>query len=259
MPRRTAAVALVALVTLGLAGCVRVDLATTLHPDDTQSGSLTFAVSEEFAERSGVTAEALVESLQLPALAGDVPGATVESFTEAGFAGKRVTVENAPLDTFGNDGSSVEITRDGDQFVVSGAIDVSDAMLGGPAGGAEGADLDELDVRVRITFPGVVVDHNGELDGRTVTWHAVRGDRLTLSAQGYAIEGAVAPPPDRQWMWLAGGVVALALALAGAAFARARHTGHAPDADAGPPTAGRGAVDGATDASPAPQGATAQD
>jgi len=251
MPRRTAAVALVALVTLGLAGCVRVDLATTLHPDDTQSGSLTFAVSEAFAERSGITAEALVESLQLPALAGDVPGATVESFTEAGFAGKRVTVENAPLDTFGNDGSSVEITRDGDQFVVS------DAMLGASAGGAEGADLDELDVRVRITFPGVVVDHNGELDGRTVTWHAVRGDRLTLSAQGYAIEGAVAPPPNRQWMWLAGGVVVLALAAA--AVARARRAGHAPDAHAGPATAERGTADGAADASPAPQGATAQD
>ncbi len=257
MPRRTAAVALVALVTLGLAGCVRVDLATTLHPDDTQSGSLTFAVSEDFAERSGVTAEALVESLHLPALAGDVPGATVESFTEAGFAGKRVTVENAPLDTFGNDGSSVEITRDGDQFVVSGAIDVSDAMLAGPAGAAEGADLDELDVRVRITFPGVVVDHNGELDGRTVTWHAVRGDRLTLSAQGYAIEGAVAPPPDRQWMWLAGGI--LVLALAGAAVARARRAVQAPDADAGPAPAGHGAADGATDAPPAPQRATAQD
>lgn len=221
MPRRTTAVALVALVTLGLAGCVRVDLATTLHSDDTQSGSLTFAVSEGFAERTGVAAEDLVESLQLPALSGDLPGATVESFTEDGYAGKRVTVQNAPLDTFGSDGSSVEISRDGDSFVVSGAIDVSEEMIGASTGQADDADLEDLDVRVRITFPGAVVDHNGELDGRTVTWHATRGDRLTLSAQGSAIEGAAAPRSTPQWIWVAGGVAALAM-LGALVAARAR-------------------------------------
>ncbi|MDM8084332.1 hypothetical protein QUV83_06105 [Cellulomonas cellasea] len=224
MPRRTTAVALVALVTLGLAGCVRVDLATTLHPDDTQSGSLTFAVSEAFAERSGVAAEDLVESLQLPALSGELPGATVESFTEDGYAGKRVTVENAPLDTFGSDGSSVEITRDGDSFVVSGAIDVSEEMIGASTGQADDAALDDLDVRVRITFPGAVADHNGELDGRTVTWHASRGDRLTLSAQGSAIAGAAAPESTPQWIWLAGGVAVLAM-LAALVAARTRRPG----------------------------------
>lgn len=223
MPRRPAAVALVALVTLGLAGCVRVDLATTLHPDDTLSGTLTFAVSEKFAKRSGLSAEALVDSLELPALAADAPGTTSESFTEDGFAGRRVTIENGALDTFGGDGASVQIARDGDEFVVTGSIDVSEESAGAAAGdGADDVDLDDLDVRVAVTFPGPVGEHNGDLSGRTVTWHAVYGDHLTLEARGSATPGAATVRSTPGWVWVAAGVAGLAALLATLAERRRR-------------------------------------
>ncbi|MFI2754053.1 LppM family (lipo)protein [Cellulomonas sp. P22] len=236
MPRRTAAVALVALVTLGLAGCVRVDLAATLHPDDTLSGTLTFAVSEAFAERSGLSAEDLVDSLELPALAADAPGTTSEPFVEDGFVGRQVTIENGALDTFGGDGASVQITRVGDEFVVAGSIDVSQESAGAAAGeGADDVDLDDLDVRVAVTFPGGVREHNGDLSGRTVTWHAVYGDRLTLEARGSATPGAPTMRSTPGWVWLGAGVAGLATLLATLAERRRRAVAEASRTT--PPTA----------------------
>jgi hypothetical protein len=47
---------------------------------------------------------------------------------------------------------------------------IQDSSSGGGVDVPQLEGLLEVDGRIQVTFPGEVVDHNGELEGRTVTW-----------------------------------------------------------------------------------------
>jgi hypothetical protein len=65
----------------------------------------------------------------------------------------------------------VSFVDDGD--TIRFEANLPDATEGGDFEGFDPQELDGLftyDARIRVTFPGEVIEHNGELEGNTVTW-----------------------------------------------------------------------------------------
>lgn len=200
MRKHVKILALGGLLALVLSGCVKLDMDLELQSDDTIDGSMILAVSRQLAELSGTDPAELAEQMREEALSGEgMPeGSSVETYEDDDFVGSEVTFEGAPLDAF-SDEDSLRITRDGDDFVVAGEMDLTDTST-------EGLDLmSGVDIRIAITFPGAVSDADGEIDGRTVTWVAEPGEITTFNARGAAEAGALAG----SLLWLVVGGVAL--------------------------------------------------
>lgn len=118
---------------------------------------------------------------------------STEPYDDGEYVGQKITFEGETVDSFsGTTDGELSIVREGDEFVVSGTMDLSEAALG-----TEGAAGDEMmsglmegfEIQISITFPGSVSEHNGELDGNTVTWTPKYGEANEISARGSAIEG----------------------------------------------------------------------
>lgn len=188
------ATALATLVAASLAGCVKMDMQLDLQSDDTVDGSMVFAVSTALADLTGQDPADIAE--QMSGESFDMDEGTVtstEPYDDGEYVGQTITFEGETLDSFsGSTDGELSIVREGDEFVVSGTMDLSEAALG-----TEGAESDEMmsglmegfDIQISITFPGKVSEHNGELDGNTVTWSPTYGESTELSARGSAVEG----------------------------------------------------------------------
>jgi hypothetical protein len=174
-----------------LAGCemrswVDIDLS------DLEAGSvvLTIGLDEQFRsvmEQAGEGAdffEGIEES------AGE-EGWEVARFVDGEIEGFTVTrrftsleemisaLESSPLEGGGAETPTVEgmsLTDSGDTIIFEGSV---------PSAGGdelEGVDPQQIlglitfDARVSVTFPGDVIEHNGELSGRTVTWRFYQDD-----------------------------------------------------------------------------------
>ena len=99
----------------------------------------------------------------------------------------------------GTDPDSLRFERDGDEIVFTGALDFTEQSSDMNSDSDDGSDL-----TVSITFPGTVIDHNGELSGTTVSWSTPLKARVEMSARSEA-GGAVA----------AGNLLPLILGIAG--------------------------------------------
>ena len=188
--RLLGAAALATFVAVGLTGCIKMDMQLDLKSDDTVDGSMVFAISTEFAELMGEDAESIADSMQQDMIdVGDGGETRSEPYDDGEYIGTTTFFEGQSLETFssGEDTESLQILREGDEFVVSGVMDLSE--------GAEDSESmmpgigDSMDIKIAITFPGSVSDHNGELSGNTVTWVPVFGERLEIQARGSAVEG----------------------------------------------------------------------
>ncbi|WP_250445912.1 hypothetical protein [Actinotalea sp. C106] len=165
-----------------LTGCVKVDLDLQLQPDDTIDGSLVFAVSSDLAETLGEDGATLSEGVQEELLGEGAPeNATSEPYDDGEYVGSTLAFEGESLSELAGD-EDLQITRDGDEFVVTGVLDLTDTG----AEGVPGLDV-EPQVRMAVTFPGEVTEHDGELEGTTVVWTPVPGERTELNARGSAI------------------------------------------------------------------------
>lgn len=210
MRTRRFGLALTALaVMVGLAGCMKMDMNLTLKSDDTADGAITMAVSKALADMSGMDPSELtgeMESSIADSLGADpesMGDARVEPYDDGEFIGSTVHFTGMPLaEMGGGDPDALNIVREGDDFVVSGTLDMSDQDMSGGMPGMEGM-LESFDIRIAITFPGAVGEHTGELSGNTVTWQAVIGERTEISARGSAVEGG------------AGGMLPIILAVVG--------------------------------------------
>lgn len=157
---RGALVGLLCVVLLALSGCVKIDVDLEVNSDNTITGSMILGVSKELPN-----AQQAVDQLraQLP------PDAVSEPWSDEQFVGFKVTYDDLPIDQFstptaGNVGDTgLGLRREGDFFLV-----------GEPPDGSEpdGPDLSGLQpvYRVRLTFPGPVVEGNGKIDGNSIEW-----------------------------------------------------------------------------------------
>ncbi|MFE5292512.1 LppM family (lipo)protein [Isoptericola sp. NPDC056618] len=200
--RTAIAAALAAVGLLALAGCMKVDMDMTLSEDDTVSGSIVMAVSNSLAETMGMEPGELWKQAG-GELSQNLPeGTSQEPYSDDEYTGTRYTFTEAPISQIsGEGGEDLTITRDGDDYVVDGTMNLS-----------EGADQlkslpqnvqDAFDVSLAITFPGPVSDATGTIDGNTVTWTPKVGENTEIHAVGAASAGSSFP-----W-WIVGLVVGL--------------------------------------------------
>lgn len=231
---RALAVAAMAVV---LTGCLKMDMQLDVSENDTVGGEIILALSRDvsaMAESMGEDPSALFGEMQ------DLPeGAEVEDYEDDRFVGQRYTFEDVSLSEFSEE-QEFGIVHDGEEIVVTGNLDMTDmdpeAMAGelGQLGGDAGqlGDVDELmeslEMSVSITFPGEVTEHNGELDGTTVTWTPVPGETNEISARS-ADSGGGGGDGIPVWIWIL--IVVVVLGLAGLLFFLSRNRNQAPPAD----------------------------
>lgn len=184
--RALGAAALIASALL-LSACVKMDVDLTLNSDDTATGTILLAVSDQAAEAAGMTAAELFAEVDSEELR---EGTTeVQDYAEDGFTGKRYVFEGSALNELSDE--TMQISRVGDEFVVDGSLPLTAKELG--MTGEELSNpavkplLDTFDVNITITFPGAVSESNGTIDGNTVTWSAQVGAENKLTARGAAV------------------------------------------------------------------------
>lgn len=197
--KKTLKVAAAAALALSLTGCMRMHVNVDVKADDTASGSVIMAFSDEIIEQSGMSIDDLMAGMESdPDMGGGIApeGSTEEDYSEDGYTGKKYTFQAEPIgESFNDDGMS--ITREGDEFVVKGNMDMTD-----DTGEVDMSDpmtaqmMASMDVAVSFTFPGEVISSNGQIDGNKVTWIAKIGEENPMEARASAIEGGGAAPSE---------------------------------------------------------------
>ena len=89
-----------------------------------------------------------------------------------------------------SDPDSLSIERVGDTYEVNGVLDLGmeDADLeGNPFEEQITEAFDTAELRIAITFPGEVLETNGRVQGTTVTWRPVFGERTEITAVASAV------------------------------------------------------------------------
>lgn len=178
--------------------------------DGTASGEAVLAVSQDLADMAGGDVDDLFEDTNLP------EDATVEPYEEDGYVGQRYVFEDTELTEFNDEDLSITYDEEAGQYEVAGAMDFG--------AGQDFADMppglaDSFDVSLSVTFPGEVIEHDGELDGQTVTWTPAMGETTEIHA--IAEEGGSGVPT---WLWVALAVVG-ALVVIGLVVVLSRRRG----------------------------------
>jgi hypothetical protein len=185
-----------AAMALLLAGCFKVNMDLEVAADDTVSGSAVIAVDESLLELTGQNVDDLFADMDLSELPdGSVP----EPYREDGFVGQQITFESVPLSEFAGSGAlsgsatgeDLRIVREGDEFHVSGGLDMSGQEFTGTEVPQE--FLENFEFRISITFPGEVVSATGDVDGNTVTWEPTVGQNTRIEAVASAIPSKSSP------------------------------------------------------------------
>jgi hypothetical protein len=207
---RTALAAMLAAVgLLALAGCMKIDMDMTLSEDDTVSGTMIMAFSDQLAETMGMDPQELWSQAGSDFESTLPDGATQEPYADGEYTGTEMSFSGMSLDEFdsGTAGDQLSITRDGDSFVVDGTMDLSASAEFGPMPDEMG---DTFDVRIAVTFPGPVSESNGTVNGNTVTWNPPMGEATELHAVGSAEGGGSFP----WWLvWLVVGVLVVVVVV----------------------------------------------
>ena len=178
--------ATVAGLTLLLAGCLKLDMAITISSDDTADGDVIFAVNKELLELTGANVEDVLGDTAVPS---DIEGATQEPYDDGEFVGTRVRFDDVPIQELQerSEADTLTIARRGDTYVVEGQMDLTTqdaeaSLEGNPFEEQIRQAFDSAEIRVAITFPGEVLETNGAVDGTTVTWRPVFGERNRIEA-----------------------------------------------------------------------------
>jgi hypothetical protein len=190
--RRPASLSALAVVgALALSGCFKLDMDLELASDDTVDGSIVLAVDRDQAELFGGE-DALREAIQgqensLLSEQPETGSIETRDYEDDDWIGTETVFTDVALDEFsGAETGELSITREGDEFVVAGTLDLSGELGTDPTSGAA---LSGAEAEISVTFPGEVISSNGEEDGNTVTWEPVLGESLELQARGSAEAG----------------------------------------------------------------------
>jgi hypothetical protein len=176
---------------LTLSGCFKLDMDLELESDDTVDGSIVLAVDRDQAELFGGE-DALREAIQgqensLLSEQPETGSIETRDYEDDDWIGTETIFTDVALDEFnGAETGELSITREGDEFVVAGTLDLSGELGTDPTSGAA---LSGAEAEISVTFPGEVISSNGEEDGNTVTWEPVLGESLELQARGSAEAG----------------------------------------------------------------------
>lgn len=177
--------ALVAAAAVGLllatSGCLRLDLGLQVRPDDTVGGTFTAAWSDEFVRDA---ADQGLDQTQLDAfldaLLDGVPGTERTPYDQGGYSGYTATFTDRPLADFaefgGDDWGFLRLDHTGREYGLEGHWDLR------AAGFLDPEAFEDAEILLSVDFPARVTEHNGTLDGRTVTWTMTPGEEYDLRA-----------------------------------------------------------------------------
>ena len=209
--RSRAALLTVAAVLLGvlLGGCARVNVALAIQPDDTVVGQLVVGTPAKSADDKG-------PAVTLPRdLASAV---TVTPYKQDGYVGSVLRFSGLSFDQTaaltratipGSERAQFNLRRAGGRVLVSGLIDLTTVSV------------DKADFQLKMSFPGRVVEANGESELGTVSWRFTPGEVGDINATvAYADPDA---PSVLNWAIGLGVVVALAAVVVVVAARRTRN------------------------------------
>ena len=213
LPRRSRAAALlvVGLLLLGvlLGGCARVRAALAVQPDDTVTGELVVATPAKSADDKGPTVTLpadLAKSVEVTPYQQDGYAGTVLRFSGLTFE-QTAALTRATFP--GSDRAQFSMRRAGGRVLVTGLIDLT------------AVSVDKADFQLKMSFPGRIVEANGESEAGTVSWTFTPGEVGDISAiVAYADPGA---PSVLNWAIGLGAVVAVAAVVVVVAARRTRN------------------------------------
>jgi phosphatidylinositol mannoside-binding LppM-like protein len=216
VPRRSRAAALLigAILLVGglLAGCARVHVALAVQPDDTVTGEIVVATPDKPAadKAPAVTLPAdLTSAVDVTPYQQDGYTGSVLRFSHLSFEQTaRLTRATFPQ----SDRTQFDIHRAGGRVLVSGKVDLTAVSVD-----------DRADVGLKMSFPGRVVETNGESDAGTVSWTFTPGEVGVVSA----IVAYADPTAPSVLHWTLGLTAVVALA-AFAVVVAARRTRNPP-------------------------------
>jgi len=213
------ALALTALAIM-LSSCIKLNMDLTISTDNTVSGSAIVAIDKQLLALSGQPVDQIFGGDTI-APAG-TQGITTADYEDDTFVGQEITFEGASIAALSDSGDAdaLTIVRDGDVFVVTGALDMTNDTGGDAGNEAVQNALATADISISLTFPGPVTSSNGEIDGNTVSWSPKVGERTELQAQGSAIPSGSSSSPVL-WIVIAG--VAVLVAFGGVMMMRRRY------------------------------------
>jgi hypothetical protein len=175
-----------------LSGCLKLDATLTVGPDNTITGEYVVAYKKDPNRPDtglGTVRELLVSK----------GTATASRYDDGDYDGTRYRLEGVPLEDLARfvpvtydrrQTGSIQITRDGEDFLVAGTFDFREAKPTRRTVEQQRQAEDLFKVRVRLTFPGTVESGNGTIEGNTITWQMNPFVLTTLQARASAI-----PPP----------------------------------------------------------------
>lgn len=196
------------LLVLALAGCVRFQADLNVSDHDTLDGSIVVAVitnDEPGSVEDAQTAASDIESTLLPQLRG-AEGVTAEAYEQDDYVGTRFSMSGTPIDALSGGNGALTLVREGDEYVFTGRLDFTP---GDDSGAEAEGDAADSNITVAMSFPGDVIDHNGELSGNKVTWATTLEGAVDMEARASAIPNG---PPA----WVVPVVVLLLLLIAAA-------------------------------------------
>ncbi|WBB76246.1 DUF3153 domain-containing protein [Micromonospora sp. WMMD1128] len=200
---------------------MQLNLGLTVNPDDTISGQLLLTAQKSvLKQRNPDVAVAFAELRQnIPTL----PAGTETRYEDATFYGIQITYRKTPLAQFTSE--SVNLVRDDDLYRFTLPLDPQ--KYGGKVAEQDPrnqqAFMTLMELEISVTFPGRVLDTNGTITGRSVSWKVVANQPKPAELRAVA----EAPPPPATspaaavvsggsfpWLPVVGGVVVLLLVVA---------------------------------------------
>lgn len=200
MRKKISILGIIATLALVLSGCMRMHINLAITEDDTINGEIIMAFQDEAIRGMGMEPSEAWDSMGGDSLLESFPTdqGTIEDYTEDGYTGKRIVLNETPISAFSGDSQdgSLGITREGGEFVVTGELDLTDQS--GSSDSIPSYLLDSFDIKVTIAFPGKVTESSGEINGNQTTWTAKYGEVTAISARGGATGsgGLTSPSPS---------------------------------------------------------------
>lgn len=187
-PSRVVLGVLLMLVVGLLTGCLRYTESLTIATDDTVSGIIIIG-----ARKQGSSGDAPMPTpepgQQLPEPTSDSPNIVVVPFDHEQESGYKITFRDATFEEvsqfapLGDKGGALELTRDGEEILISMTIDLTYAV---PADQIE-YHQDNAKATVQLTVPGTVTSSDGQVDGQQITWEL---EPLALNTLEARVESA---------------------------------------------------------------------
>ncbi|MEV5766851.1 DUF3153 domain-containing protein [Micromonospora sp. NPDC052213] len=151
-----------------LTGCMQLNLGLTVNADDTVDGQLLLTAQKSVLTSGNRTVEAGFAELRknIPAL----PPGEETRYEDAKLFGSQITYRNTPLRDFNSE--SVRLVREDDLYRFTLPLDPK--KYGGKVAEQnpqnQQAFMRLMSFEISVTFPGRVLDTNGTVNGRSVSW-----------------------------------------------------------------------------------------